>query len=39
MLVWGGYFTNELAGYTQSALVFQDDFESGNTQAWSNVFP
>ena len=38
MLVWGGYFTNELAGY-RNDLVFRDDFESGNTGAWSLVVP
>lgn len=39
MLVWGGYQVNQLAGYLDNVLVFEDGFESGDTSAWSAVEP
>ncbi len=39
MLVWGGYFENQLAGYFDNRLIFENGFEAGDTGAWSTVVP
>ena len=39
MFVWGGYYDNQLAGYWNNVLVFEDGFESGDSSAWSGVGP
>lgn len=39
MLVRGGYFDNQLAGYFDNRLIFEDGFDAGDAGAWSAVVP
>ena len=39
MLMWGGYFDNQLAGYFDNRLIFEDGFDAGDSGAWSAVVP
>ena len=39
MLVWGGYYDNQLSGYFDNRLIFEDGFDAGDSGAWSAVVP